>query len=43
LPPRPRNVWVVAYYDWLVREIAAAEAVITARLRDMVGRRRKRA
>jgi hypothetical protein len=43
LPPRPRNVWVAAYYDWLVREIAAAEAVITARLRDMVGRRRKRA
>src|SRR5262245_9563067 len=43
LPPRPRNVWVAARYDRLVRELAICEAALAARLGDMVGRRRRRA
>ena len=43
IPPRPRNVWAAARYDRLVRELAICEAVLAARLRAMVGRRRKRA
>ena len=42
IPPRPRNVWAAARYDRLVRELAICEAVLAARLRAMVGRRRKR-
>ena len=43
LPPRPRNVWAAARYDRLARELAICEAALAQRLRDMVGRRRKRA
>ena len=42
LPPRPRNVWAAAYYDRLVAQLVAAEAVIAAQLRDMVVRVRQR-
>jgi hypothetical protein len=32
LPPRPRNIWRAAWYDRLVRELAAQEAVIAEML-----------
>ena len=42
IPPRPRH-WRRDYYARAIAELVAVEATLAARLRDMVGRRRKRA
>jgi hypothetical protein len=42
LPPRPRH-WRRDHYARAIAKLVAVEAALAARLRDMVGRRRKRA
>jgi len=41
LPPRPKH-WRCDFYGRVIAQIIATEAVLAARLRAMVGRRRKR-